>query len=55
MKPILDAFRGKKTYLSALASIAYAAAGWYLGELPLNEALQFLQVAVIGSTVRSAI
>ena len=39
---------GKKTYLLAFATVAYAALGWWLGQTSLNDALQ-LALPVLGA------
>lgn len=47
--------KGKKTYLTALATVFGAAAGVLSGTLLLPDAVQLIVTAVIGATLRSGI
>ena len=46
---------GRKTYLTAIGSLIYAAAGYYTGALDAPAALQIAQVALMGAFLRSGI
>lgn len=48
-------FKGKKTYITALASFAYAAFGLYNHTLTPDEAFQIVQVALSAAFIRDAI
>lgn len=47
--------KGKKTYLTALATILGTAAGVLTGQLTLPDAVQLAVTAIIGATLRKGI
>jgi hypothetical protein len=52
---MIDILKGKKTYLVAAASIAYAWLGVYFGSVDINTAIQLTLAALGGSAIRNAI
>lgn len=52
---MFSSFSGYRTYIIAVASIVYAAFGFFFQNLPGDTALQIVQVALIGLGLRSAI
>lgn len=52
---MLKFIAGKKTYITAIGSLIYAAAGYYTHNLDSATALQIAQVAVMGAFIRHGI
>ena len=46
---------GNKTYLVAIATIIYAAVGWYLGHLDMQEALALLSTSGLVGFLRHGV
>ena len=55
MSEIRDFFRGKKTYLVALAAIAAAILGWSQSEMELPELAQAIVAAILAITLRAGV
>jgi SOS-response transcriptional repressor LexA len=48
-------FKGKKTYIVAVAGVVMAVAGYFHGDFSAVEAGQTAMTAIIGATLRHAI
>lgn len=46
---------GKKTYITALVAVIYAGWQYYTGAMPLDAAVQMVQVALTGAFLRHAV
>lgn len=46
---------GYKTYMACLAAVAYAAGGWYTGDVAQPEALNLIFEAVVATFIRHGI
>jgi hypothetical protein len=55
MNTIIDALRGKKTYLLAFAAVVYAVAGYASGNLDAKSAMDVVWAALTSASMRAAI
>jgi len=51
----MDRFDGYKTYLIAAATVAYAVAGWIIGQMDANTAVQLISTALAAAGLRHGI
>ena len=51
---LLGKFRGKKTYITSIATALIAVATYFLGQTSLLETIELVIAAAFGSTFRSA-
>jgi len=51
----LNFLEGKKTFVVAALLVIYAIAGYFTGNLTVNEALQVLGLGSLGAAIRKAI
>ena len=47
--------KGKKTYIAAAVSLAYAAAGYFGGYIEAEAAIQIAQTAIMGAFIRNGV
>ena len=52
---MLKSLEGKKTYIVAVASLIYAATGYYTQALSAADALQVAQAALMGAFIRHGV
>jgi len=55
MSAIREWFKGKKTYIVAIAAALAAVLGWAQGEMELPELAEALVVAILAMTVRAGV
>lgn len=55
MMKLWNLVSGWKTYVVAGASIVYAIYGVYIGSISFNEAVGYVQTALLGGTIRHGI
>jgi len=55
MRKAIDTLKGKKTYITAIAALLSAFAGYISGDVTLSAALQLGFQAILAATIRGGI